>query len=198
MKCVLPLLAACLLALAANPTITHAAAALQFRWVTDNPAADSEQMTAVQPAGAAYKPEVLNVEKEVLLDSSDVKIVSVKVDNRGNPTIDIKLTDDGAKRFGEMTRQNIGRRLAIVIDGKLNSAPRIASAITGGRAEIAGHFTQQEAENLAARISGSSVQVHKAVNWSRIGFYSFALLFTAATCIIVWIAIRRKDVSSAA
>jgi hypothetical protein len=72
-------------------------------------------------------------------------------------------------------------------------APRINSAISGGVAQISGVFTEKEAENLVARINGSPVQVHKAINWSRIGFYCFAVLFVAAAGIVVWMAIRRKD-----
>ncbi len=198
MKNILLLMGIALLLLVAAAHVTAAPPIIQFRLVVDNPTADSEPMTVVQPDNSPRQPgEVLNVQKAALLDSSDMKNASVMVENRGKPKIDIKFTDDGAKRFAEVTRQNIGKRLAIVIDGKLNSAPRIESAITGGRAEITGHFTQQEAENLAARINGSPVQAHKALNWSRIGFYCFALLFVATLGIAVWVAIRRKDASPA-
>ena len=193
MKIILPLLAIALLSLA---VVAHAASTpsvLQFRLVVDNPTADSEQMTIVQPNNSSRQPEVLNVQKEVLLDNSVVRNAAVVADGRGNPEINVKLTDDGAKRFAEVTRQNIGKRLAIVIDGKTYMAPRINSEIPSGEAIISGAFTKAEAENLAARIIGSPVQVHKSLNWSRIGFYCFAGLFAAATGIVVWMAIRRKD-----
>ena len=53
------------------------------------------------------------------------------------------------KRFGEVTRNNIGQRLAIVLDGQLYSAPDIQSAIETGNGQITGHFTPEEAQELA-------------------------------------------------
>jgi len=141
--------------------VAHAASApsaLQFRLVMDSPTADSEQMTVVQPNNSPKQPEVLNVQKEVLLDNSIVKNATV-VDSGGNPEIDVKLTDDGAKRLAEITQQNIGKRLALVVDGKLYEAPRIATAIMGGEALITGHFTMEEAIDLATKINGSPAGV---------------------------------------
>ena len=61
----------------------------------------------------------------------------------------VQLTDAAGKRFGEVTRNNIGQRLAIVLDGQLYSAPNINSEIDN-EGEITGHFTQEEAQKLAA------------------------------------------------
>src|ERR1035438_4305331 len=64
------------IALLSLPGVAHAVSTpsvLQFRWVEENPTADSEPMTVVQPNNSSRKPEVLNVQKEVLLDQSDVK-----------------------------------------------------------------------------------------------------------------------------
>jgi len=195
MKNILLMLAIALVPLAVVPHAVAAPSMLQFRLVVDSPTADSEQMTVVQPNNSPRQPEVLNVQKEVLLDNAVVKNATV-VDSGGNPEIDVKLTDDGAKRLAEITQLNIGKRLALVVDGKLYEAPRIATAITGGEALITGHFTKEEAENVATRINGSPAR--EVLTWPRIGFYCFALLFTAATGIIVWMAIRRKDASAAA
>jgi hypothetical protein len=109
--------------------------------------------------------------------------------------ISINFTDDGTKRLAEVTGKHVGERLAIVIDGKLYSAPRINTPITGGKAEITGNFTKEEARDLATKINGAPV--YEALTWSRIGFYCFAVLFTAATGIVVWMALRRNDASSA-
>ena len=59
------------------------------------------------------------------------------------------LTKDGGYRFGEVTRDNLGQRLAIVLDGELYSAPVIQGAIETGNGQITGHFTDQEAFELA-------------------------------------------------
>jgi SecD/SecF fusion protein len=69
--------------------------------------------------------------------------------NLGEPQIDFRLNSDGAKRFGEVTRNNIGQRLAIILDGELYSAPVIQSAIETGSGQITGHFTVEQAQELA-------------------------------------------------
>jgi SecD/SecF fusion protein len=69
--------------------------------------------------------------------------------NLGEPLIEFRLTDAAGKRFGDVTRNNIGQRLAIVLDGQLYSAPRINGEIDNN-GEITGHFTQEEAQKLAA------------------------------------------------
>src|ERR1035437_2960329 len=69
--------------------------------------------------------------------------------NLGEPQIDFQLNADGAKRFGEVTRNNIGQRLAIVLDGELYSAPVIQSAIETGNGQITGHFMVEQAQELA-------------------------------------------------
>jgi preprotein translocase subunit SecD len=69
------------------------------------------------------------------------------------PRIRIIFTDEGAKRLSEVTRQNIGKRLAIIIEGQIYSAPKIQPAITSGTAEIAGSFNAQEARDFVASIN---------------------------------------------
>jgi len=198
MKNILLLMGIALLSLVAAAHVTAAPPMIQFRLVVDNPTADSEPMIEVQPDNPPRQPDVLNVQKTVLLDSSGLKNAKAGVDSLQQPIIEIKFTDDGAKRFADLTGKNVGKRLAIVIDGRLYSAPRINAAITGGEAQITGHFTKEQAENFAARINGAPVQVHKSLNWSRIGFYCFGLMFVAALGIVVWMALRRKDAPPAA
>ena len=69
--------------------------------------------------------------------------------NMGEPQIDFTLNDNGAKRFGDVTRNNIHRQLAIVLDGQLYSAPEIQSPIETGNGQITGRFTPEEAQELA-------------------------------------------------
>src|SRR5207247_7274495 len=63
--------------------------------------------------------------------------------------VSIEFTANGARIFGEITEQNVGRHLAIVLDGVLQSAPRTSERIPGGRAVITGQFTVDEARDLA-------------------------------------------------
>jgi SecD/SecF fusion protein len=69
--------------------------------------------------------------------------------NLGEPQIEFRLNSEGAKRFGEVTRNNIGQRLAIVLDRELYSAPVIQGAIETGSGQITGHFTVEQAQELA-------------------------------------------------
>jgi SecD/SecF fusion protein len=69
--------------------------------------------------------------------------------NLGEPEIEFRLNREAAKRFGEVTRNNIGQRLAIILDTNLYSAPVIQSAIETGSGQITGHFTVEQAQELA-------------------------------------------------
>jgi RNA polymerase sigma factor (sigma-70 family) len=128
----------------------------QFRLVLNAPSAKADRMTVVQPRADAKATETLYVQKKVLLDQTDLKSASVITNQpAGKPWIQITFTDAGAKRFAKVTRQNIGKQLAIIIDGRLYSAPTIRSEIRGGRAEITGNFSEPEAQDLAAKINQS-------------------------------------------
>jgi SecD/SecF fusion protein len=65
------------------------------------------------------------------------------------PVVQFKLDHEGARRFADITKENIGRPFAIVLDGKVITAPVIRGAITGGSGEISGHFTPATANDLA-------------------------------------------------
>ncbi len=78
-----------------------------------------------------------------------VKYAGVSYDNLGQPKIEFELTPDAAARFGEVTRNNIGHRMAIVLDGELVTAPSINSAIETGSGEITGTYTMDEARAVA-------------------------------------------------
>jgi RNA polymerase sigma factor (sigma-70 family) len=128
----------------------------QFRLVLNAPSAKADPMTVVQPGTDAKPAQTLYVQKKVLLDQTDLKSASVITNQpAGKPWIQITFTDAGAKRFAKVTHQNIGKRLAIIIDGQLYSAPTIKSEIRGGQAEISGNFSEAEAQDLATKINQS-------------------------------------------
>ncbi len=70
-----------------------------------------------------------------------------------SPDVEFRLTDEGRERFASATRQYLGRRFAIVVDGKVIEAPMIMSSITGGMGEITGTFTPDSAQALVQSIS---------------------------------------------
>jgi preprotein translocase subunit SecD len=91
------------------------------------------------------------VQKRTLLTGSELTRAEVQADpnSTGNWQVAIEFTATGARIFGEITEQNVGRHLAIILDGNLYSAPRINERIPGGRAVITGQFTVDEARDLA-------------------------------------------------
>jgi SecD/SecF fusion protein len=79
-----------------------------------------------------------------------IKGAFVTRDNLGRPEISFTLDSQSAKTFGDITTENVGRQLAIVLDGELQTAPVIKSPITGGSGVIEGDYTEQEAFGLRA------------------------------------------------
>jgi SecD/SecF fusion protein len=89
------------------------------------------------------------VKKKPELTGKYVKTAFVVRDQFGRPEINFTLTSDGAAIFAQVTRENVRRQLAIVLDGELRSAPVINGPIEGGSGQITGQFTAQEAYALA-------------------------------------------------
>src|SRR5207237_3890011 len=75
--------------------------------------------------------------------------VAADPNSMGNWQVSITFTATGGRIFGEVTEQNVGRRLAIVLDGTVCSSPRINERIPGGHAVITGQFTAEDAQDLA-------------------------------------------------
>ena len=67
----------------------------------------------------------------------------------GRPTVNMTMNSDGARRWASLTKANVGRAIAIVLDGVVYSAPRVNGEITGGSSEISGNFTIEDTKDLA-------------------------------------------------
>jgi preprotein translocase subunit SecD len=91
------------------------------------------------------------VQKRALLTGAELTRADVGADPNapGNWQVAIEFTPTGTKVFGDITEQNVGRHLAIILDGNLYSAPRINERIPGGRAVITGQFSVDDARDLA-------------------------------------------------
>jgi protein-export membrane protein SecD len=92
----------------------------------------------------------LTVSKRVILSGDNLENAKPVVDNQTNETV-VSFTFDrvGAKKFGRVTKDNVGKRLAIVLDSKIISAPSIREPILGGTGQISGNFTFQSATDLS-------------------------------------------------
>ncbi len=77
----------------------------------------------------------------------------------GEPLVSLQFDDEGAKIFEELTSRNVGKPLAIYIDGAIISAPVVQEKISGGKAQITGNFTVQECQELARNLSAGALPV---------------------------------------
>jgi SecD/SecF fusion protein len=143
------------------------AAYLEFRMVHDRSAeiVDLQTGRILEPVPVGYQVlklveqtgdnkttvEYLVVKKKAEngLAGDIVKNAMVGYGNLGEPQIEFEMTTDGAKKFADVTSQNVGHRMAIVLDGELYSAPNINSAIENGNVMISGSFTREAAQSLA-------------------------------------------------
>jgi SecD/SecF fusion protein len=98
------------------------------------------------------------VEKRVMVQGEDLTDAQAGFDSRnGEPVVNFRFNIRGGQRFGEVTSQNVGKPFAIVLDGKVISAPRILGPITGGSGQISGRFTVQQANDLAVLLRAGAL-----------------------------------------
>ncbi len=127
---------------------------LEFKLVSEDPELIKQAVAGQVPAGfkllEADKEKIL-VQSQALLTGDALSSAEVQFDQSrfNQPIVGLTFSAEGAKAFGKVTSENVGRRLAILLDGKVQSAPRIQEAILGGEAVITGRFTPQEAADLA-------------------------------------------------
>ncbi|MBP6062431.1 MAG: protein translocase subunit SecD [Fusobacteriaceae bacterium] len=96
---------------------------------------------------------------ETLLTGSALKKAAVSYDNLGRPQIQFEMTQEGAVKFAEITRNNIGKKLAITLDGKIQTAPMINTEIAGGNGVISGSYTVEEAKATATLLNAGALPV---------------------------------------
>ncbi|HXW71094.1 MAG TPA: protein translocase subunit SecD [Methylocella sp.] len=121
-------------------------AKLEFRLVAE-PGADQADVELLDQVD---QPGKLPVEKRVMVQGEDLTDAQPGFDSRTQePIVNFRFNIRGGQKFGEVTSENVGKLFAIILDGKVISAPRILSPITGGSGQISGHFTVESANNLA-------------------------------------------------
>lgn len=105
-----------------------------------------EMVDAIRENGG---PTRLLLAKEALLTGDHLTNASVGFDQYGQAIVQLQFDSEGAKIFDRVTFQNIGKQLAIVLDGKVHSAPVIRDRIPSGEAQISGNFSPQQASDLS-------------------------------------------------
>ena len=88
------------------------------------------------------------VRRVAAVSGRDLRNARPTLDENNQPAVSFSLNQDGARKFGQVTEQNVGKQLAIILDSRVFSAPRIESRITD-EGRITGSFTQQEAQDLS-------------------------------------------------
>ena len=129
-------------------------ALLEFKLVSDDAEALKAALAGSVPAGMELSTngnESLLLEREAVLTGEALSTARVDFDRShfGEPIVALQFNGKGAKQFSQITAENVGRRLAIVLDGKVQSAPVIRERIPSGNAVISGRFTEQEAADLS-------------------------------------------------
>jgi len=89
------------------------------------------------------------VSNEVLMSGEYVSEASILKNESGTYGVSITLNSEGTKKFQELTKKLVGKKLAAIIEGDLIIAPKIMEEISGGRFIISGSFTKEEAEKIA-------------------------------------------------
>jgi preprotein translocase subunit SecD len=128
-------------------------AKLEFRMLADPGAVDVDMLESQESPG-----QRVPVERRVIVEGGDLTDASPGFDQRTNePIVNFRFNVRGAQRFGQATTENVNRFLAIVLDNKVISAPRILQPITGGSGQISGRFTVQAANDLAVLLRAGAL-----------------------------------------
>jgi hypothetical protein len=131
----------------------NAPAPFQVQLVADEPGADTETLTN---NATGSNGQALHLNKTPLLDYTAIQSVAVGKDPAsGTFGLNLELSSEGKDLFAAVTREHLNRRLAIVVNGQLQMAPVIRSEISGGKLQITGNFTEDEARQLAEKIRGA-------------------------------------------
>ncbi|MDO1558258.1 protein translocase subunit SecD [Brevundimonas sp. 2R-24] len=120
----------------------------------------------VVPTDEPGEPFLL-LKRRVLVSGENLTRANVGVDQMQRPAIDFRFDGQGARRFGEVTAANVNRRFAIVLDGRVISAPTIISPITGGSGQITGNFSVQTASDLVNLLNAGALPAPLTVEEQR-------------------------------
>ena len=114
---------------------------------------------AIQVIGKTAMLEFKNEEGETCLTGTDLADAHEQTDQAGQNLVSLEFSAEGGKKFADLTSKNVGRTIAILLDGEVLTAPRVNEAITGGKAVITGNKTLEEAHNLAILLRSGSLPV---------------------------------------
>ena len=125
---------------------------LRFLWDAKSP--------GYIPSGSHYELYAIKMTKEngsPILKGEVITSAKAEIGYDETPMVSMKMNNEGAKKWARLTKENIGRHLAIVLDNSVYTAPRVNAEITGGRCQLSGDFTLSVAQDLANIIQASAL-----------------------------------------
>ncbi|MBQ9365564.1 MAG: protein translocase subunit SecD [Schwartzia sp.] len=114
---------------------------------------------AIQVIGKTAMLEFKDEAGNTVLTGTDLKDAKEQTDQRGQNLVALEFSDEGGEKFGKLTTENVGRRIAILLDGEVLTAPNVNEPILGGKAVITGSRTLEEAHNLAILLRSGALPV---------------------------------------
>ena len=114
---------------------------------------------AMKRIGKTAVLEFKNEKGETVMTGDDLKDAKEEMGQNKQPLVAIELSDEGAKKFADLTSKNIGRHISITLDGEVLTNPVVQQAITGGKATISGSKSLDEAKDLAILLRSGALPV---------------------------------------
>ena len=115
---------------------------------------------AIQTIGKTAMLEFKDEEGNVVLTGTDLKDAQAATNQQTNQhVVNLEFTGEGGEKFAELTTKNVGRTIAILLDGEVLTAPNVREPILGGKAEISGQKTLEEAQQLAVLLRSGALPV---------------------------------------
>ena len=114
---------------------------------------------AMKRIGKTAVLEFKNEKGETVMTGDDLKDAKEEMGQNKQPLVAIDLSDEGAKKFADLTSKNIGRHISITLDGEVLTNPVVQQAITGGKATISGSKSLDEAKDLAILLRSGALPV---------------------------------------
>lgn len=114
---------------------------------------------AIAMLGKTAMLEFKDQQGKVVMTGTDLKDAKASMGNGNRAVVNLEFTSEGGEKFGQLTARNVGKQIAITLDGEVLTAPVVQEAITGGRAQITGSRNIEEAQNLAVLLRSGSLPV---------------------------------------
>ncbi len=179
-------------------TLLGSTAKMTFHLAPEGADAGAETERLPYADEEAHKGETIAVLKQVALDGANLKHASALIDKRsGGWIVTFQLDYTGTKQFADFTSAHVGTPFAIVLDGKVISAPKIREPILGGAGQISGHFSAREANDLAVLLRAGalpaplktveerSIGASLGADAIRAGLYSILAGFTLVVAMMI-------------